>query len=211
MNKEFVTRNYSFNAETRDDEEKGVGIIEGCPIVFEQKTNLGYFDEVIKKGALDKADLKDVRLCLNHDTSYVYARSRNNNENSTMQLKPHEKGMDFRAELDIKNSPKSQDYYSAVKRKDIDKMSFMFTIDEEEWVDLDTDHPTRYIKSIGKVLEISAVTFPAYDGTEISARDKNALDNAKAALDSAKTRSLDRGQAVKALELEKAKNKNKIY
>jgi len=84
----------------------------------------------------------------------------------------------------------------------------MFTIDGEEWKDLESDHPTRHIKSIGKVFEVSAVTFPAYEATEISARDKKALDNAKDALDKAK-RSLD-NDSKKLLELEKAKIKNKL-
>ena len=87
-------------------------------------------------------------------------------------------------------------------------MSFMFTIDGEEWEDLETDHPTRRIKSIGQVFEVSAVTFPAYEATEISARNKEALDSAKAALDSAE-RSLDSDKDN--LELEKAKNRNKIF
>jgi phage head maturation protease len=86
----------------------------------------------------------------------------------------------------------------------------MFTIDREEWEDLESDHPTRHIKSIGQVLEVSAVTFPAYEATEISARAKEALDSAKETLDSVK-RSLDSEDKAKALELEKAKNHNKIF
>jgi phage head maturation protease len=84
----------------------------------------------------------------------------------------------------------------------------MFTIDDEEWADLESDHPTRHIRKIGQVFEVSAVTFPAYDSTEISARDKEALDSAKLALESAK-RSLESDKEV--LELEKAKLRNKFF
>ena len=200
----IITRDYLSTFETR--EEGGLGIIEGRPIVFNEQTDLGYFDEIIDRGALNGTDLRDVRLCLNHDTSYVYARSRNNNENSTMRIGVDDMGMYFRAQLDIQNSPRAQDYYAAVSRGDIDKMSFMFSIGRDEWDNLDTDHPIRTILEIKRVFEISAVTFPAYEGTSISARykeslenDREALESAKAALDSAK-RSLD-----SELELAKAK------
>ena len=85
-------------------------------------------------------------------------------------------------------------------------MSFMFSIDSEEWEDLESEHPVRRIKSIGSVVEVSAVTFPAYDSTEIQARSKEALDNARLALEKAREQ---RGQSVdtdiKELELAKAK------
>lgn len=208
MNKEVITRDYKFNFETRDT-SNGQGIIEGRPIIYESKTDLGFFDEIIKRGALDNTNLNDVRFCLNHDTSFVYARSRNNNENSTMQIKTDDQGLFFTAKLDIENSPRAKDLYSAIKRNDIDKMSFMFTIDREKWEDVESEHPTRNIEAIGQVFEISAVTFPAYDATEISARNQEALDRAKLALDNARARSLDNDKEI--LELEKAKNRNKIY
>ena len=85
----------------------------------------------------------------------------------------------------------------------------MFSIDSAEWEDLDSEHPTRRIKEIGRVLEVSAVTFPAYEATEISARDIEALESAKATLESARRQSLENDEA--ALELEKAKLRNKFF
>ena len=170
----LITRDYVSTFETR--EEAGQGVIEGRPVVFNERTNLGYFDEIIDRNALANCDMKDVRLCLNHDTSYVYARSRNNNERSTMQIGFDDMGMYFRANLDIENSPKAQDYYAAVRRGDMDKMSFMFVIGEDKWEGLETDHPLRTITSIERIVEISAVTFPAYEGTSISARYTESLE-----------------------------------
>ena len=208
MEQNKVTRGYNLDCEIRStDDEKG--IIRGRAIVFEKTTDLGMFYEVIDRGALKNANLKDVRLCLNHDTSFVYARSRNNNQNSTMKLIVDDEGLGFEAKLDIENSPKARDFYSAIKRGDIDKMSFMFSIDKEEWKDLNTEKPTRRIMSIGIVFELSGVTFPAYESTEISARDKEALESAKATLDSVRRQSLD--SDTEALELEKAKIKNKFF
>ena len=208
-NTQTIRRAYNFEIRAENNEKNG-DFIAGRPIVYNSKTDLGYFDEIIEKGALDKANLKDVRFLVNHNTDMIpLARSRNNNENSTMQMSIDKEGMAIRVNLDTENNSDAKNLYSAIKRGDISGMSFMFTIDGEEWENLESEHPTRHIKSIGSVLEVSAVTFPAYEATEISARDKEALDNAKAALDSARSRSLDNDKA--ALELLKAKNKNKIY
>ena len=208
MEQRTVTRAYNFEIRAENNEKNG-DHITGRPIVYNSKTDLGWFDEIIEAGALDKANLKDVRFLVNHDTSMIpLARSRNNNENSTMQLEVNKDGMSIRVNLDTENNTEARNLYSAIKRGDITGMSFMFTIDDEEWENLESDHPTRHIRKIGTVFEVSAVTFPAYESTEISARDKEALESAKSVLESAK-RSLDSDK--EALELEKAKNRNKKF
>jgi len=178
-------RGFLCDIETR--EENNEGIIEGRPVVFNSRTDMGWYDEVITSEALNECDLRDVRLCLNHDTSYVYARSRNNNENSSMQLFVDEEGLKIRARLDLE-SPKAKDFYVALQRRDMDKMSFMFRVDRDEWEDIDSDHPTRYIRGISKIFEVSMVTFPAYDSTSIQAasEDSDALDSVRVSLDNAK-------------------------
>lgn len=199
---EIVRRAFDAAFETRD--EDGGGIITGRPVVLESRTDLGFCDEVIDAMALQNADLSDVRLCLNHDTSYVYARSRNNNGNSTMRINTDAMGLTFEAALDVENSPKAQDYYAAIKRGDMDKMSFMFTIDGYEWENLESDHPTRRITSIGRIFEISAVTFPAYNSTSIEARSEEMLDSIKRELESAR-QGLKESPDGDLLELAKAK------
>ena len=200
MNNKYEQRIYNFEirAEQNEDEQ---GIITGRPIVYNSKTDLGYFDEVIEMGALNGAGLKDVRFLVNHDTSMIpLARSRNNNANSTMQLTVDDKGMGIRVNLDVKNNSVARNLYSAIERGDISGMSFMFRIDDEEWTELESDHPTRHVRKISDVVEVSACTFPAYDDTTISTRNKEALDSAKLALESAR-RSLDSDE----IELAKAK------
>ena len=206
MEKQILKRAFNFELRAESNEKHG-DFVTGRPIVYDSKTDLGYFDEIIERGALDKANLKDVRFLVNHNTQMIpLARSRNNNENSTMQMTVDNDGMGIRVNLDTENNTEARNLYSAIKRGDISGMSFMFTIDNEEWDNLQSDHPTRHIKSIGQVLEVSAVTVPAYEATEISARDKAALDNAKLALENARVRLLDNEKAE--LELLKAKNKN---
>lgn len=201
MKKELERRAYSF--EIRAEEDNGEKIITGRPIVYESKTDLGYFDEVIARGALDGADLKDVRFLVNHDTSKIpLARSRRNNGNSTMQLSPDYEGMAIRVRLDVENNAEARSLYSAIERGDITGMSFMFSIDSAEWSDIESEHPTRTITKIGTVVEVSAVTFPAYEATEINARSLETLENARAAVDTARAQSVDTDNT---LELEKAK------
>lgn len=213
MKKELETRVYSVSLETRDDSEE-TGIVKGRPIVYSSRTDIGWFDEIIEPGALDSTDLSDVRLCLNHDTSYVYARSRRNNPNSTMKLNPNEFGLDIEAALAINESSRAKDLFTAIKREDIDKMSFMFSVDEEDWEDLESDHPVRHIKKIGSVVEVSAVTFPAYDTTSINARSKEALENARSAVETARQQRSNSLESEKSnyVDLEKEKFKFKqIY
>lgn len=181
----------AFNFEVRAEENEQHGhFLSGRPIVFGQRTNLGWYDEIIEQGALDTTDLKDVRFLVNHNTDMIpLARSRNNNENSTMQLSVDADGMGIRVDLDTENNADAKSLYSAVGRGDITGMSFMFIVDKDSWDDVDTEHPTRHVRSIRQVIEVSAVTFPAYSQTSIQTRGiADALDSAKASLDSEKAR-----------------------
>ena len=180
--------------------------ITGRPIVYSSRTDLGWFDEVIEPGALDMADLTDVRFLVNHNTDMIpLARSRRNNGNSTMTLTVVPEGLDMEASIDTENNSTAKELKSAIERGDISGMSFMFSIDDEEWEDLESDHPTRHIRKIGSVVEVSAVTFPAYDATTINARSKEALESARKAVETARAEVRSVETDGNFLELEKAK------
>lgn len=203
--KPLERRSYSF--EVRAESTNEGNIIEGRPIVYNSLTNLGMFDEIIESGALMSTDLTDVRFLVNHDISRIpLARSRRNNGNSTMQLNVDNDGMSIRVLLDTENNADARSLYSAVQRGDISGMSFMFSVNDEAWENLESDHPTRRIKSIGSVVEVSAVTFPAYEATEINARSQEALENARAALENARSLS---ASSVDTDDIELAKAKTK--
>ena len=198
MNKEI--RAFSFEIRAEQNEEHGT-FITGTPIVFDQDTDMGWYQERIDHQALAGADLKDVRFLVGHNTSMIpLARSRNNNENSTMQMSVNDAGMDIRVDLDTENNAEAKALYSAVQRGDMSGMSFMFAVDvdKDKWEDLDTDYPKRTIMSIRKVYEVSAVAFPAYEGTSIQAASEDAaLDSARASLESAKQKlAEERAQAA---------------
>lgn len=208
MKKKFSeneTRSYSFEIRAENDEIKG-NFVEGTAIVFDKRTNLGEFDEVISKDALSKTDLKDVRFLVNHNTDMIpLARSRNNNENSTMQMTVEEDGLKVRVNLDTEKNTEAKNLYSAIQRGDVSGMSFMFTVRGDKWEDLETDHPTRIITDIEKVYEVSAVTFPAYEQTDISARCKEKLDSLKEMLESKR-----KIEAEKIIQKESDERKRKI-
>lgn len=208
-NNKFVRRSFSFDVRA---EENGSGerILTGRPIVYNSRTDLGYYDEIIESGALSETDLRDVRFLVNHDTKMIpLARSRRNNGNSTMKLTPDFEGLniDF-VKLDVENNSTARALFSAVKRGDLSGMSFMFSIDKEQWDDLESDHPTRRILKIGSVVEISACTFPAYDSTEINARSKEELDSARSVLEKARQQ---RDKSVDTDELTLLKEKIKLW
>ncbi len=184
-------RAYMCDVATRTDEVHG-DILEGIPIIYDAPTDIGgMWREIIDKGALDQADLKDVRFLVNHDTDSIpLARSRNNNANSTMQMTVEEDGLHVRVDLDTEGNPRAKELYSAIKRQDVSGMSFMFTVKNDKWDDVDSDYPTRHITALDKVFEVSAVTFPAYEQTSINARSvesgKASLESAREALENAK-------------------------
>ena len=182
-------RAFDFEVRAEENEEHG-HFLSGRPIVFGQRTDIGWYEEIIEPGALDSTDLKDVRFLVNHNTDMIpLARSRNNNEHSTMQMSVDADGMSIRVDLDTENNSDARNLYSAVGRGDITGMSFMFSVDKDSWDDADTDHPVRHVRSIRRVMEVSAVTFPAYSSTSIQTRGlSDALDSAKKSLESERER-----------------------
>ena len=171
----------NFNCEVRAKKDINTGAyLEGIPIVYNKWTNLGWCDEIIADGALEKADLSDVCFLVNHDNKALpLARARKNRSNSTMQFSTVKGiGMKIRVNLDIENNADAKALYSAVKRGDITSMSFAFLVDTDHWDDIESSHPKRTITSIKKVTEVSAVTWPAYEQTSLSVA-KASLERAK--------------------------------
>ena len=203
MNKNKKRNDYflqrGFTAEFRaagSDEENAGHIVEGLAAVYEQETRIadifGEFIEVIRKGAFDETDFDDVRLLVNHNFNGIaLARSRRNNKSdkpNTMQLTVDENGVNIKADLDTENNEEARALYSAITRGDMDGMSFCFFVseDNQRWSKRD-GVKVREILKVDKVIEVSAVNFPAYGGTNINSRsldsDRRALENARAALD----------------------------
>ena len=181
-------RTLQMEVRAEETEDRGA-VITGYPIVFEQEIDMGDWREVIDAGSMgDGSVLRDVALLANHDFGMLpLARSRRNNDNSTMKLTPDQKGVAMRALLDTANNPKAKEAYSAVTRGDITGMSFAFITNEERWEDLDTEKPLRRIMSFQRIFEVSIVTNPAYEGTSVQAASEGAaLESVRASLESAR-------------------------
>lgn len=149
------------------DNETDEMIIAGYPIIFNSPATHGW-TEIIDERALDNTDMTDVPLKYNHDDSHlIMARTRNN----SLELKKDEKGLYMRATLIDTQSNK--DIYKSIKSGLLDKMSFAFIVDKDEY-DYDTD--TRKILSIEKLFDVSVVDMPFYDATSVYARGLEASD-----------------------------------
>lgn len=192
---QFIKRNAPDGNLAQIDPLKGV--IEGCPIVFNQRTAIGdLFYEEIDPHALDDADISDIKFMVNHNDGMIPLARHRRGKRSTMDVEIKPDGLHIKTTLDIENNATARELCSAVTRGDIEDMSFAFgvLVSGYEWRDLDTDMPTRRITKISKVFEVSAVNDGAYPQTSIYARSPASLDNDKIALDNAKAAALENEQ-----------------
>ena len=156
--------------EIRAVEDNEDMIIEGYAAVFNQETDLGWCKEVIDCKAFDETDMKDCCLNYNHGQSKAVARTRNN----SLELLVDAVGLKIRAKLI--DTTEGVDIYKSVKAGLLDKMSFAFTVKEDEW---DYEKDIRRIKNIDKLYDVSIVDIPAYEGTSVFARSKEEYEEEK--------------------------------
>lgn len=151
-----------------EDEEM---VVEGYAAVFNEITDLGWYKEVIARGAFDGADMSDIVMKYNHaDDILPLARTRG----GTLQFNIDDHGLKVRAKLP--DTSMNRDVFELIKTGVLSKMSFAFTVKTEEY-DYETD--TRTILGFDKIFDVSVVDFPAYDGTEIFARSKEKYEEEK--------------------------------
>lgn len=183
MNEDREIRMASLNL---NDSVEDKMVLEGYAIVFNQETLIGTeargFREVIEPAALTNTKMKDVPLKYNHQDNFlVIARTKN----KSLELLVDEHGLKVRANL--LDTESNKDIYKMVKNGLLDKMSFAFTVSEEDW-DTNGDIPLRKIKAIDRLYDVSIVDIPAYEGTSIYSRSLNLVES-----------------RLKAMELEKAR------
>lgn len=153
-------------AEIRADDDGGIKV-SGYAAVFNEETDIGgMFREKIAPGAFSNALTDDVIFNYNHDDDKVMARTRS----GTLSLQEDEKGLYMETTLDA-DDPDVKAIVGKMKRGDLDKMSFAFFMDggKQEWDDTG-EIPMRTIQKVGGLHDVSIVTTPAYDGTEIGLR-----------------------------------------
>ena len=157
------------------ENEESKQLVEGYAAVFNQRALIwesewsGWkYMEVIDRNAFAGADMTDTVFKYNHgDVAMVLARASNN----TLNLSVDDKGL--RMSADIIDTTNGKDVYKLIKRGDLNKMSFAFTVKNERMeADKENKIYTRTITAFDKIYDVAVVDFPAYDGTSIQARSQ---------------------------------------
>ncbi len=189
-----------------------IKILEGIPIVYDTPTIItepdGFqYEEIIQAGAVHpEAITRDTALYYNHDlTSKPLARVRN----GKLIFTHTENGVAMKAEINTERSD-ARDLYIAIRDGDINQMSFMFRVEDDEWDITEQGIPKRTIKKIGYVHEVSAVADPAYETTTITARSGERVETITDAVETARSvlkkyKDEEKKQGILALEKAKAR------
>jgi HK97 family phage prohead protease len=167
------TRSFELRAAAEDFVLEGIAVSWGC-----LSQDLGGFRERIQRGAFTRS-LKqgaDVKCLLNHDANFVLGRTKS----GTLQLQETSTGLTFRCQLD-KNIGSHRDVYASVKRGDINECSFAFTVAQGgDAFDEATENGKRFTRRTitdANLIDVSVVTYPAYNApgaTSVDARNTDA-------------------------------------
>lgn len=155
--------------QTRSQGDSESNVIEGYAAVFNSPTDIwGMFTEIIAPGAFADAIASndDIRALFNHDWNNVLGRTKS----GTLRLSEDARGLKF--EVDLPNTTLARDLSESLRRGDISQCSFGFVPTSETW-DYEAEIPVRTINTV-ELHEISVVSIPAYEDTEVSLRSKEA-------------------------------------
>lgn len=171
-------------------------VVEGYALKFNSpsKKLFGEFVEVIDPHAFDGVDMSDVRAFFNHDTTRLLGRT----TSGTLELTVDEVGLKFRCELP--NTSDGNDVLELVKRGDLNECSFGFSVAEDEWTENPDWSFNRTIYRFASFEEISFVSFPAYNETELNVAQRG-LEKAKNELEERKARQRKLELELQLLEL----------
>ena len=170
-NENRVQRFFDIKARSANDDSKMV--LEGYALKFEKETELWKgFKEVIRNGALDNTDMSRVFLLFNHNDDVILAGTSNN----SLELQVDDIGLKFRAEL--VDTQTSKEVYTLAKQGLLTKCSFSFKTAScgYKYSRIDDKNELGEIVDIETLYDVAVVTYPAYDDTEVYARDIKALE-----------------------------------
>lgn len=158
-------------ADLRASEDDSKMTVEGYAAIFNEVTDLDWCKETISTEAFKNCNMSDCVFKYNHnDSALILARTRN----KSLKLSVDSKGLKIRA--DLIDTTNNEDIYKMIKSGLLDKMSFAFSVKRQEW---DYEQNLRTILEIDKLYDVSVVDVPAYENTEIYARDKAEYEQEK--------------------------------
>jgi|TARA_Y100000289_G_scaffold28305_1_gene27905 hypothetical protein len=148
------------------DEDEG-RVVTGYAAVFDESTRIGEVDEVISRDAFSDSLNDDVVALFNHDMNMVLARSTGGE--GTLRMEIDEKGLKYTFRLG--NQTYARDLEESIARGDIKGSSFAFTVREDQYERQDNGRYLRRIEKIGRLIDVSVVSVPAYPQTSVAMRD----------------------------------------
>lgn len=157
ITKDRQYRNFDF--ETKEMRIEGQAVTFENPTVMYELDGIKFY-EVISRDAFREAKIDDVVLVIDHK-----GKPAAKTKNGTLELRTDESGLFISA--DLSKNATGRELHEDIENGFYDKMSFAFTIREEKY---DKNTRTRRIEKIDRLFDVSAVTFPAYENTSISAR-----------------------------------------
>jgi len=180
------TRDFNSIIEIREEGEKRT--VSGVAAVFNTRAEIweGFFEE-IARGAFDDSMNDDVRALFNHDRNMILARSRSGS--GTLKLSTGPDGL--RYEFEAPNTTAGNDLLENIRLGNIDQSSFAFTVKESKIIEHDDGTLTRQILKVGRLYDVSPVTYPAYKETTV----KIARDELSAYQESKKDEKLEKRRA----------------
>jgi len=167
-----------FNAEFRivRKDDGALPKIEGYAAVFNKDSEDMGFIERVRPGAFKGAlKISDARALFNHDPNYILGRQ----SNGTLTLTEDKKGLHMSVQPPDTQTVRDM-VLAPIERGDITQQSFGFTIESDSWENLDSDTPIRTIEKVRELYDVSPVTYPAYQDTEVALRS---LQTAKKDMD----------------------------
>ncbi|WP_099463880.1 HK97 family phage prohead protease [Parabacteroides provencensis] len=144
--------------------------IAGYAAKFESLSEpiMGWFREKIARLAFEECDLSDVIMCFNHNVDDILART----ISGTLNLSVDDIGLKF--SFEAPNTTRGNDMLELIHRGDINKCSFKFIVQADEWLYADEknglEYDERTILKFSRLIDVALVVFPAYKDTEASVR-----------------------------------------
>ena len=161
--------------------------VRGVAAVINQATDLGFAEEIISEGAFNEVLEDDVRVLGNHDPNQVLGRTASGTA-KVFLTESGELGYSFTPDYE---NPTHVSWVRSIMRGDITQSSFAFTVPKggSEWRSSEKYgvNGMRVIKKIERLYDVSPVTYPAYEGTAVSARDLQAAKDERELIDSEKS------------------------
>lgn len=148
-------------------------VVAGYAAVFNAPSEDMGFVEFIAPGAFTQCLGDDVRCLFNHDPNLLLART----SSGTLRLSQDDRGL--RYEFEVPDTTFGRDFHTMVQRGDVSQSSFGFSVSADEWAEQPDGKWHRTITQVGRLFDVSPVTYPAYPDTEVALRSLSGLASAK--------------------------------